>query len=73
MERLGEVKGEATIPEGGRTERDDSRIKRIVFAVRSGHDGDDGWWCRNGRASGGDAESEKHWLDGYHYNRGSSR
>jgi len=43
MERLGEVKGEATIPEGGRTERDDSRIKRIVFAVRSGHDGDDGW------------------------------
>jgi len=34
-ERLGEAKGESG-DEGGRAERDDSRIKRIVFAVRYG-------------------------------------
>lgn len=70
-ERLGEAKGEAAIPEGGRAERDDSRIKRIVFAVRYG--ARRGGNAENGRASGADAESEKHWLDGYRHNHGSSR
>jgi len=32
-ERLSKARGEAATPKGGRAERDDSRIKQIVFAA----------------------------------------